>query len=521
MKITLIADVHGNLPALEAVLRHAHTRGAARMIINLGDLTGYGPFPEEVVRWSRSPQVISILGDYDQKVLSKEHRKAHWESVQTTDKREMFAWTYGALSKVARKHLLSLPESQTIDVEGVRILLSHGSPAGYQDYLSQETPRERLAELAATIDASVLLSGHTHQAFSREVDGVLFVNPGTIGRPDDGDPRASYAILEVKEGRVTVEHHRVAYNIMATVNTLRQVGLPEVFAQVVRRGLNYNDVVAAVGNPPAGTDLEPCGTVALLTDFGLKDHFVGVMKGVIAGIAPQAALIDISHQVRPQSIIEGARLLAQSAPYFSPGTVHIAVVDPGVGTPRRALAAQIGDHFFVAPDNGLLTLLLEAAWANGQTVRLISLTKPEYWLPKISAIFHGRDIFAPVGAHLANGIPLAHLGEAIDDPQVIRLAHPLPTSTGWQAQVELLDGFGNICTNLLGSWLPEEKEKITVRIGDVTLPGLSQTFGDESPGTLIALVDSTGHLAIAEVNGNAAERLKIHIGAPVFVEIER
>lgn len=519
MKITLIADVHGNLPALEAVLQHTRTQGASGMILNLGDLTGYGPFPEEVVRWSYSPQIISVLGDYDQKVLSKEHRKAHWEIVKNPDKRLMFAWTHHALSKRSRKHLLSLPARQTITVEGVRILLTHGSPDGQQEWSRQETPPEHLAELASMGDAAVILSGHTHQAFSHELDGVLFVNPGTVGRPDDGDPRASYAILEIDNGHVTVEHHRVAYHVMATVDALRKAGLPEVFTQVVRRGMNYQDTVAAVGNPPASEDLEPCGTVALLTDFGLKDQFVGVMKGVIAGIAPQAALIDISHQVRPQSVIEGARLLAQSAPYFAPGTVHIAVVDPGVGTERRALAAQIGEHFFVAPDNGLLTLVLEKAWAEGQTVRLVSLTKPEYWLPQISAIFHGRDIFAPVGAHLANGIPLESLGAAIDDPHLVRLAHPQPTPTGWQAQVELLDGFGNICTNLMGSWLPEDKENLTVRIGDTVIHGISRTFGDASPGTLIALVDSTGHLAIAEVNGNAEERIKIHIGTPVFVDV--
>lgn len=519
MKITLIADVHGNLPALEAVLQHARAQGATGMIFNLGDLTGYGPFPEEVVRWSCSPQVISVLGDYDQKVLSKEHRMAQWESVTTPDKRTMFAWTYNALSKQSRKHLLSLPARQTITVEGVKVLLKHTSPDGQQEWIGQETPDEQLAELAAMEDAAVVVSGHTHQAFAQAVNGVLFVNPGTVGRPDDGDPRASYAILKIDNGHVAVEHHRVAYHIMATVDALRQAGLPEIFSQVVRRGLNYQDTVAVVGNPPASEDLEPCGTVALLTDFGLKDHFVGVMKGVIARIAPQATLVDISHQVRPQSVIEGARLLAQSAPYFAPGTVHIAVVDPGVGTNRRALAAQIGEHFFVVPDNGLLTLLLEKAWAEGQTVRLISLTKPEYWLPQISAIFHGRDIFAPVGAHLVNGIPLESMGEAIDDPQLVRLAHPQPTGTGWQAQVELLDGFGNICTNLLGSWLPDDKENLAVRIGDTVIHGLNRTFGDASPGTLIALVDSTGHLAIAEVNGNAAERLKIHPGTPVFVDV--
>jgi S-adenosyl-L-methionine hydrolase (adenosine-forming) len=517
MKLTLIADVHGNLPALEAVLRHARVCGAAQTILNLGDLTGYGPYPEEVVRWSRSPQVISILGDYDKKVLSDKQRKESWQRVKKEDKRAMFAWTYQALSKSSRKFLRSLPELQYIEVEGVRILLSHGSPIIPSDHGQRNAPPAYLVELAATEGASVVVSGHTHQAFSYEERGVHFFNPGTVGRSDDGDPRASYAILEIENGEVRVEHFRVPYDIMAAVYGLRRAGLPEVFTQVVRRGLNYDDTISVFGDP---SPLEPSGTVTLLTDFGLKDHFVGVMKGVIKGIAPQASLIDISHQVRPQSVVEGARMLSQAVPYFPAGTVHVAVVDPGVGTERRALAAQIGGDFFVAPDNGLLTLLLEKAQVEGLPVKLISLTKPDYWLPDISAIFHGRDVFAPVGAHLANGIPLSCLGEEIDDPFVVTLPQPQPTATGWQAEVVLLDGFGNVCTNLLGSRLTGDKDNTTVRIGEITLNGLTHTFGDASPGELIALIDSTGHLAIAKVNGNAADALDVHIGTPVFVEIK-
>lgn len=519
MKLTLLADVHGNLPALEAVLRYAHTQGADGVILNLGDLTGYGPFPEEVVRWSRSSKVVSVLGDYDQKVLSKKQRKSQWKGVKKADKREMFAWTYRALTKSSRKFLRSLPEYQLIEVEGIRILLSHGSPVEPGDTGQRDVPQAYLVDLAETEGASVVVSGHTHQSFSYEEQGILFINPGSVGRPDDGDPRASCAILEIEKGEVKVQHYRVPYNIIAAVHGLRRAGLPEVFTQVLRRGLTYNDVVTEWEQFTEKAQLEPSGALTLLTDFGLKDHFVGVMKGVITGIAPQVSVIDISHQVRPQSVKEGARMLSQAVPFFPAGTVHVAVVDPGVGTERRALAAQIGSNFFVAPDNGLLTLLLEKAQDECLPIKLISLTKPDYWLPDISAIFHGRDVFAPVGAHLANGIPLNCLGDEIHDPFMITLPQPQSIETGWQAEVVLLDGFGNICTNLLGTRLTGEKDQITVRIGEVTLNGLTNTFGDAAPGELIALIDSTGHLAIAKVNGNAADQLDVHVGTPVVVEI--
>ncbi len=519
MKLSLIADIHGNLPALEAVLQHARAQGAAHIILNLGDMTGYGPFPDEVVRWSQSPKVTNIMGNYDQKVLSKQHRKNRWHSVKTADKRRMFQWTYRALSKKSRKFIKSLPEQRLLEFDRVQLLMTHGSPTSLTEHLRQDTPETHLAELSTHTRANIVLCGHSHQAFKRKVNGVLFVNPGTVGRPDDGDPRASYAILDISQGHVSVTHFRIPYNTMATVRALRQAGLPDSFTWVVRYGLNYQDATQKMAE---ATDIlvpDPNGEITLLTDFGLQDHFVGVMKGVIASIAPQARVIDISHQVQPQNIRQAGRMLAEAAPYFPPGTVHIAVVDPGVGTNRRGIAARIGPHFFVAPDNGLLTPHLTRANDAGEPVQIVALNKKQYWLPEISTSFHGRDIFSPIGAHLANGLTLHTLGHLIDDPIRLTLPQPRPIEDGWQAEVALVDVFGNLSTNLPASALPDDLDKLTVTINNETIHGLTRAFADRAPGTLIAIIDSTNALGISLVNGNAAKELHAKIGTPVVIKV--
>src|SRR5690349_21794857 len=143
--------------------------------------------------------------------------------------------------------------------------------------------------------------------------------------------------------------------------------------------------------------------ITLTTDFGLRNGFVGIMKGVIYRIAPQVEIVDISHGIAPQDVHEGAYTLWRAVPFFPPSTIHVYVVDPGVGTQRRALAARLGEHYFVGPDNGLLTPLIEEAERNHQPIEFIHLNNPKYWLPKISRTFHGRDIFAPTAAHLATG----------------------------------------------------------------------------------------------------------------------
>ena len=177
------------------------------------------------------------------------------------------------------------------------------------------------------------------------------------------------------------------------------------------------------------------------------------MKGVIYGIAPQAKIVDISHKIAAQDIHEGAYILARAVPYFPQGTIHIYVVDPGVGTQRRPLTARLGEYYFVGPDNGLLTPLIEDAEQNKQPVEFFHLDKPTYWLPKISRTFHGRDIFAPVAAHLANGVALSKLGTPFDDPVRLELTRPEKTDRGWIAHITVIDVFGNLTTDLPASAL--------------------------------------------------------------------
>jgi S-adenosylmethionine hydrolase len=256
-------------------------------------------------------------------------------------------------------------------------------------------------------------------------------------------------------------------------------------------------------------------TISLMTDFGIKDGNVGVMKGVIWNICPQAQIADLSHMVEAQNIREAALILARSAPYFPEGTVHMVVVDPGVGTNRRPMAARIGDWFYVGPDNGIITLLLKRAKQENWMCEFIKLDKPEYWLRKVSFVFHGRDIFSPVAAHLASGVPLEKFGTAFSDPVLIQLPEPERTKAGWRGEIIHIDHFGNIASNIrvenLGEAL-QQKENISVRLEGIELHGMVDTFGERPVGEIVALLGSTGNLIVSEVNGNAAVKLGVKVG---------
>ena len=256
--------------------------------------------------------------------------------------------------------------------------------------------------------------------------------------------------------------------------------------------------------------------ITLTTDFGMQDGFVGIMKGVIYGIAPQVKIVDISHAIKPQNIHEGALTLWRAAPFFPSGTIHICVVDPGVGTQRRPLAARVGEHYFVGPDNGLLTPLIQDAEENKKPTEFVHLNNPRYWLPKISRTFHGRDIFAPVAAHLANGISLSELGTPFDDPVRMELSRPEKTANGWIAHVTSIDVFGNLTTDLPISAL-QGRTDLLFRLRDLEVNGITASYGHQQPGEVIAVIDSEDHLEIAVVNGNAAEQLGAKVGETVQV----
>lgn len=260
--------------------------------------------------------------------------------------------------------------------------------------------------------------------------------------------------------------------------------------------------------------------VTLMTDFGLKDGNVGVMKGVILGISPNSQIVDLSHLISPQNVREAALILARSAPYFPPGTIHVVVVDPGVGTNRRPLAAQIGAQRFVLPDNGLLTITLQRAEQSQQNVDIVHLDRPAYWLSEISHVFHGRDIFAPAAGHLARGVPLADLGSTISDPVRLNLPEPWRTIDGIHGEVVHIDHFGNIAFNIRREHLKDVSE-LLIQIGSHQIEGLVQNFGERSVGELVALYGSTGDLIVSVVNGNAAHTLGAKLGDPVEVLVQK
>jgi S-adenosyl-L-methionine hydrolase (adenosine-forming) len=261
--------------------------------------------------------------------------------------------------------------------------------------------------------------------------------------------------------------------------------------------------------------------LTFLTDYGLEDGFVASCHGVAARIAPDVRVIDITHLVQPGDVRRGATVLAQTVPYLPLG-VHVAVVDPGVGTGRRALALAAGDRVFVGPDNGLLSWAVRAVADDPDEVRAFSLTNTKLWLEPVSATFHGRDIFTPVAAHLANGLDIAAVGEPVDPAGLVSLPLPMRRVRGDVAEGEVLtvDRFGNVQLSVTAEDLSRlgagPGGSLTLTMGRRSVPvPYRQTFGAVTPGEVVAYADSAGCIAVAVNGGDAAQRLGLPPGAHV------
>ncbi|HPH95797.1 MAG TPA: SAM-dependent chlorinase/fluorinase [Anaerolineaceae bacterium] len=256
--------------------------------------------------------------------------------------------------------------------------------------------------------------------------------------------------------------------------------------------------------------------ITLLTDFGVRDGYAGVLKGVIWKIAPEAQIADITHAISPQNILEGAMALDKTVPFFPAGTIHVAVVDPGVGTKRESVAARLGDAIVVGPDNGLFSLLLERAENLGQPVEVVKLDKPAFWLPDVSHVFHGRDIFAPVAAHLANGVSLKEIGSPHSGLARLEIPKPEQTDCGIRGQIMVVDHFGNLISNIPIDTLAGKGEPI-VQCHGRELRGIKRTFGEVAAGDLAVISGTMGELEIVVNQGSAAEILGAKVGDPVEV----
>ncbi|MBN1218215.1 MAG: SAM-dependent chlorinase/fluorinase [Anaerolineae bacterium] len=252
--------------------------------------------------------------------------------------------------------------------------------------------------------------------------------------------------------------------------------------------------------------------ITLTTDFGERDGYVGAMRGVILNICPHTILTDLSHDIPPQDIRAAAFVLYQAFGYYPPHTIHCVVVDPGVGSKRRAVAISTDRGIFVGPDNGVFGLVLSASDIN--VIEAVTLTNPAYQLPKVDATFHGRDIFAPAAAHLAHGVALPQFGPSAIN--LIRLDFDIHRQNGI-CQVIYIDRFGNLILNITDDDLGDSP-LVIFTVGNRVITSLSRTFADVDEGDLLAYVGSSrGHVEIAIRNGNAAQALGIEVGDTVKI----
>jgi S-adenosyl-L-methionine hydrolase (adenosine-forming) len=256
--------------------------------------------------------------------------------------------------------------------------------------------------------------------------------------------------------------------------------------------------------------------ITLTTDFGRDSSYVAAMKGVILSINPAAVIVDISHAVAPQSITEGAFVLGESTRWFPRDSIHVAVVDPGVGTDRKIVYARIDDQQYVCPDNGLLSYVCR----HRRPEHAIELTNRSLFLAEVSNTFHGRDIMAPVAAQLSLGLPPEQLGPKLETLKLFEWPQPQRRDNSEVGRILYADSFGNLISNVSREDLPGEIEDSCFRVETAQhqLDGIAKTYCQSSPGTVVALFGSSGLLELAVVQGNAAARLQIPIGESLIVK---
>jgi len=268
--------------------------------------------------------------------------------------------------------------------------------------------------------------------------------------------------------------------------------------------------------------------ITLTTDFGLSDAYVATMKGVILSINPEVRLVDICHTIKPHNIRQAAFILGTAYQFFPEETIHIIVVDPGVGTERKAVILRTPAAYFLAPDNGVLTSVLRDYSAIpgddasvkkaelGTVLQAVAITRPEYWRSPVSSTFHGRDIFAPVAARLSSGVPFMEFGETITTLETLTYLKPYQGQDGWLVgHIVHIDGFGNLITNIREDDLPPVTQEITFEIGNQIVRGLSRTYAEEEG--LLALIGSSGYLEISLKEGSAGDFINAEVGNCVKV----
>ncbi len=253
--------------------------------------------------------------------------------------------------------------------------------------------------------------------------------------------------------------------------------------------------------------MKPSGIITLTTDFGLSDPYVAMMKGVILSIHPPAVLVDLTHMIGTGSISQAAGLIDETFVYFPRGTVHLCVVDPGVGTTRRPIAAEAAGHFFVGPDNGVFWPVIR----NDPEAKVIHLQDRRFFLPDVSHTFHGREIFAPVAAHLSVGVDLAEMGPCIRDPVQLRMTRPRESDDILYGEIVRVDNFGNLVSNISAKELETflDPGKPRIEAGKLVIPKLSQTYAEGEEGEPLALINSSKRLEIAVNLGRASEYIGV------------